>query len=128
MYARCRVGVRAIRDSESRRYNSNVQLCWSVQVALQPGVQVARQVVCIVQQMVCAIAGAPFVAHRIRRVLLLFDGLAASLRSRVGLVLVESRNAERRHRGALVRAQRQLRKMTCFADFLISLSIYIVLW
>ena len=38
MYARCRVGVRAIRGSDSRRYHSSVQLCWSAQVALQPGV------------------------------------------------------------------------------------------
>ena len=79
--------------------------------------QVARLVVCIVQQMVCAIAGAPFVAHRIRRVLLLFDGLAASLRSRVGQSRRYLRNAERGHRGPLVRAQRQLGEKTRFADF-----------
>ena len=127
MRARFRVDVRAIRDSESRKYNSNVQLCWSAQVALQPGVLVARLVVCIVQQNVCAIAGAPFVAHRIRRVLLLFDGLAASLRSRVGRSRRYLRNAERGHRGPLVRAQRLLGKKTRFADFFYTCSVCIAL-
>ena len=64
--------------------------------------------------------------HRIRWVHLLFDDLAASFRTRVGLVRenrVASRAAVGGHRGPLVRAQRLLGKKTRFADF--SLSVYL---
>ena len=72
---------------------------------------------CNVQHGACANAGARLVAHRFRRDQLRFDGLAASLRSRVVVVRVGSRDAVGWHRGGRVRAQVLPRQKTRFAEF-----------
>ena len=56
-------------------------------------------------------------AHRFRRDHLRLDGLAASLRSRVGILCGDFRDAVRGHRGSRVRAQLLLRRKTRFAEF-----------
>ena len=114
MYARCRVGVRAIRGSESRRYHSSVQLCWSAQVALQPGVQVPRLNVQF------GFRGAQDLAYRFRIFLLALDDLTASLfdtRLEYELGRIDSRNAMLRHRVAYVRAPRRLSEKPALRKF-----------